>query len=156
MGKMIRAKNEHVSSILSILEETFPPESFESFKNEVSEALNESKRYDSQTNAWVYVQEGEVLGYICMRLWSRTYWWDTMAVAKKGQGKGIGSDLTQFVKDRCVADDVAQVNLWTYHKDIIKMYEKRGFILSGEVEGIFPPYDMTRFYLRWRNQKLFK
>ena len=149
---MIRkATKKDGESILEMLLKAYAPEQHGSMRREVKNALDDYVPHDNITTAYVYEKQGKVIGYICLRNWSNTYWWDNMVIDEESQGQGIASKFTKFVKEQCVKDNVAQVNLWTFHNYLIPFYEKHEFEVRGQVKGPFPPRDKLRHMMIWQN-----
>jgi N-acetylglutamate synthase-like GNAT family acetyltransferase len=74
-----------------------------------------------------------------------------MAVNPRFRHEGIGSQLTDFVKQRCIEENLPQITTRTFFGENLEFFKKRGFVEIGVLKGPFVPVHLDRIYFVWKN-----
>ena len=140
-----KIKPDDEKSIKDLLSE-FPQQIQENLNTELKQALNE------RVEGFVYVDDNQIAGYIVLRKWGGVYHLDTLVVKPALRGKGIGKALVQFSKEKCIEENIPQLNTCTFEPQNISFYQKLGFFYMGDLNGPFMPLEKKRSYFKWVNK----
>jgi GNAT superfamily N-acetyltransferase len=85
-------------------------------------------RLVAANGVWVAEAEGEVVGVMALT----DAWLDQLYVDPEWTGRGIGTRLVEYAKERSPSLD-----LWTFQANIgaRRFYERNGFVAIAETEG---------------------
>lgn len=142
---MIRKLNEKDENTIKDLLCYFPKETQKNLHFELEQAIV------NLVYGFVYVENNEIVGYIILRKFGGVYHIDTLVVNSSFQHKGIGKYLVEFAKEKCIKENIPQLNVCTFNKKNMLFYKKLGFVLMGKLKGPFIPLEKTRFYFKWLN-----
>ncbi len=132
-------------AVKKLLNDNFPKEIQGNLNRELEDALS------NLIQAFVYVEDKKVKGFMVVRPWGGVYHLDTLVVDFDSHGKGHGKSLVEFAKEKCIENNIPQLNTCTFEKDNTFFYKRLGFVHMGELNGPFLPLEKKRFYLKWIN-----
>lgn len=119
---MIRSMQANDASIVYLIDQ-------EDLKSNWTELLYKQELLDSNTYAYVYESNGEVVGFVMGRLSFETSELLQIAVRKEYRGQKVGYKLLNHLWNVCLkmsaTEMVLEVN--AKHTDIVNFYERVGF-----------------------------
>lgn len=85
---------------------------------------------------WVAEQDGEIIGTVTTRKEGEVQWITAFAVAPAKQGRGIGTQILQWVKDYAIrnGEKMVLLDVEVENASALRVYEKAGFMKSIQLD----------------------
>ena len=94
--------------------------------------------FNTQTEGihlWVVEKNNEIVGTVSTKKEGTLHWLTALAVHSEHQGKGIGSEIINWVKDYVVrsGETTVALDVELENKKALSIYEKNGFLISHQI-----------------------
>ena len=125
-----RATLDHLSALVALEKSLFPKDDFPLSRGSFSYHIRKN-------DLFVFMNEGEVAGYILWLKRKTYYRLYSLGVSKQFRGKGIAKELLSYSFERLKSPSYT-LEVKTTNESAISLYEKFGFTKQKILKGFYP------------------
>jgi len=125
-----RATLDHLSALVALEKSLFPKDDFPLSRGSFSYHIKKN-------DLFIFMQEGEVAGYILWLKRKTYYRLYSLGVSKRFRGTGIAQELLSYSFERLKSPSYT-LEVKTTNQSAISLYEKFGFTKQKILKGYYP------------------